>query len=123
MLNDSRIKIKTAAVLALVGAPVIAVVWGILPALGWLAGAVWNLLNITILARLAALLGIETPKRTRKLTLLLLAKFGFLYPVGVGLLWSGAVHRVGFALGFTAVLVAAAATVLRPQPVVRVSRA
>ena len=81
-----------------------------------LAGAAWNLLNIALLKRLAALLGAETPKRMRKAALLLLVKFGLLYPAGIWLLWSGAVHRVGFAAGFTAVLIVAMAKLLRPQP-------
>ena len=81
-----------------------------------LAGAAWNLLNIALLKRLAALLGGETPKRMRKAVLLLLVKFGLLYPAGIWLLWSGAVHRIGFAAGFTAVLIAAMVTLLRPQP-------
>ena len=81
-----------------------------------LVGAAWNLLNIALLKRLAALLGTETPKRGRKVVFLLLAKFGLLYPAGIWLLWSGAVHRVGFAAGFTAVLIVAMAKLLRPQP-------
>ncbi len=82
-----------------------------------LAGALWSLLNIVTLTRLAALLGGETSKRGRRMTLLLLAKFGLLYPAGIWLLWSGAVHRVGFVMGFTAVLIAAVAALLRPQRV------
>ena len=82
-----------------------------------LAGAAWNLLNIALLKRLAALLGGETPKRGRKMILLLLVKFGLLYPAGIWLLWSGAVHRIGFAVGFTAVLITAIGTLLWPQPV------
>ena len=82
-----------------------------------LVGALWGFLNIGILTRLATLLGAERPKRLRALPLLLLAKFGLLYPAGVWLLWSGAVHRIGFAAGFTAVLILATAGLLRSQPV------
>ena len=81
-----------------------------------LIGAAWNLLNIGILKRLAALLCGETPKRSRKMVFLLLAKFGLLYPAGIWLLWSGAVHRIGFAAGFTAVLIASMVALLRLQP-------
>lgn len=83
-----------------------------------LAGALWSFLNIALLTRLAALLGaVERPKRARKLAVLLAAKFGLLYPAGIWLLWTGAVHRVGFAAGFTVALIAAVAALLRPQPV------
>ena len=81
-----------------------------------LAGAAWNLLNIGLLKRLAVLLGGETPRRGRKMVFLLLAKFGLLYPAGIWLLWSGAVHRIGFAVGFTAVLIASMAVLMRPPP-------
>ena len=87
-----------------------------------LVGAAWNLLNIGILRRLAALLGGDALKKGRRMTALLLAKFGLLYPAGIWLLWSGAVHRIGFAAGFTAVLIASAGALLRPRPA-QVSRA
>jgi len=78
------------------------------------AGALWSFLNILLLVRLAVLLGAaERPKRARKLALLLAAKFGLLYPAGIWLLWSGAVHRIGFAAGFTVVLAVATASLMR----------
>ena len=82
-----------------------------------LVGAAWNFLNITLLQRLIALLDGKTSKRRRKMVFLLLAKFGLLYPAGIWLLWTGAVHRIGFAIGFTAVLIAAMVALLRPQSV------
>lgn len=83
-----------------------------------LAGALWSFLNITLLTRLAVLLGAaERPGRARKLALLLTAKFGLLYPAGIWLLWSGAVHRIGFAAGFTVVLAVATAALTRVQRV------
>ncbi len=80
-----------------------------------LAGALWSFLNILLLTRLAALLGTERPRRGRRLALLLAAKFGLLYPAGIWLLWSGAVHRMGFAVGFTAVLAIATVALTRTQ--------
>ena len=80
-----------------------------------LAGAAWNFLNIGILRQLAALLGVERPRQARKLVFLLVVKFGLLYPAGIWLLWSGSVHRIGFAAGFTAVLILLMAAALRPQ--------
>ena len=83
-----------------------------------LAGALWSFLNITLLTRLAVLLGAaERPRRARKLAVLLAAKFGLLYPAGIYLLWSGAVHRVGFAAGFTVVLAVAMVALARVQQV------
>lgn len=80
-----------------------------------LAGVLWSFLNIVLLTRLVALLGAERPKRARKLALLLAAKFGLLYPAGIWLLWSGAVHPIGFIAGFTAVLAAATVALTRTK--------
>ena len=79
-------------------------------------GALWSLLNIVLLTRLAALLAAERPKRARKLAGLLAAKFGLLYPAGIWFLWSGAVHRMGFAAGFTAVLAVEVAALAWVRP-------
>ena len=83
---------------------------------GWLAGAGWNLLNIKLLQQLAPLLGGELKNSRRRLTLLLLAKFGLLYPAAVLLLWAGLVPLKPFAAGFTAVLAAVAVSVAAARP-------
>ncbi len=71
--------------------------------LGFIAGGVWSGLNLLLLKQLAALLSSPTPSR-RRLVLLLIAKFGGLYPFGIWVLWSRVVSPWAFAAGFTVVL-------------------
>lgn len=97
-------------------------------ALGWGAGAVWNGINLTLLKRLSIQLfenrkgqplpaGVHPKSVRRRLVFLLLAKFAVLYPAGGAALLSGRCSPAGFAAGFTAVLVMAAAGVVRASTI------
>lgn len=77
-------------------------------ALGWASGALWNLVNIALLGRLAVLLNRPLRQARRRLIWLLIGKFGGLYPAGIWILWARAVSIGGFVSGFTAVLLAVA---------------
>ena len=108
--------VKTAAAAALAGAGIAGLFFGGHHALGWLGGAGWNLLNIGVLERLGELLMQPAAGRRRKITWLLLAKFGLLYPAGIALLWSGIVPAVSFACGFTAALIVMTISFLGERP-------
>ncbi|PIQ82753.1 MAG: hypothetical protein COV76_01945 [Candidatus Omnitrophica bacterium CG11_big_fil_rev_8_21_14_0_20_64_10] len=105
--------------LALLGGAAAWPLFGGAVAFGWIAGAAWNLANLMVLKRLMGLLSEAGEKRTRRPLFFLLAlKLGFLYPVGIGLLWSGWAPAIPFAGGFTAVLIGAVAGFLVRLPAV-----
>ena len=104
--------LKTAVGLAVAGGVGIGLLAGPGALFGWGAGAAWNLINVRLLQRLAGLLGRPLRQVRRELLLLLLAKFGLLYPAGVLALWTGVIPRIPFAAGFTAVLAGVAAGAL-----------
>jgi len=109
--------LRTALWIGAAGAPLLGILAGGAAAFGWLTGAFWNLLNIKLLEQFAFLLNAAPSRQARRrLILLLLAKFGGLYPVGFFLLWTGLCPVVPFAAGFTAVLFAVASGALIRQP-------
>jgi len=64
---------------------------------GFLAGAVWNVVNLALLRALAQAWAREETRRVRQL---LLAKVLILYPVGLALAMSGVYSLVGMLAGF-----------------------
>ena len=83
-------------------------------ALGWGLGAGWNLLNLLLLNRIGFLLLKRDRSARQPLLLLLVAKFGGLYPAGVWILLSGLCSPLAFVAGFTAVLLSAAFGLILP---------
>ena len=83
--------------------------------LGWTSGALFSLLNLILLKRLAKLLADSLPSK-RQLILLIFLKFGLLYPIGLALLFLKVVSLGAFTCGFSAVLVWSVFHVMRPSP-------
>jgi len=69
---------------------------------GFLAGAVWNVVNLALLRALAQAWAREEGRQVRRL---LLAKVLILYPVGLALAMSGAYSLVGMLAGFSWVFI------------------
>lgn len=87
--------------------------WGTTPALAIAAGGLWNLLNITCLIRFLLVLTEQEPgsKRSKpaslRLALWFLVKFPLLYGAAFLLLWKLNISALGFAVGFSVVLLIA----------------
>ncbi len=78
-------------------------------AIGFGAGAAWNLLNLALLSVWSRLLAAEGKRRWLWVIAVGLVKFPGLYGVGLWLLISRRVEALPFLAGFTAVLASVAA--------------
>lgn len=100
------------AAVSVLGAAGAATWWGSRPALGVLAGGLWNMASLWILGRLlSAWLG-PHPSQRRAIGWLLL-KFPLLYALAFVALRSSTVSLAGFGAGFTVALVAVMASLWR----------
>ena len=113
-INQFKPALQTAAGMALAGGVVFVALGKGEWALGWGLGAGWNLLNLLLLNRIGALLLSHRKNKHRSLLLLLLTKFGGLYPAGIWILFSGACSAAAFVAGFTVVLLSAAFGLVLP---------
>lgn len=90
---------KTSIAFGLFMSPFIATYWGLESAIGWLAGVVWSLVNIHLIAGLVR--GFAGEDRSIGRTLLLgIAKFPLLYYAGYVLLSSGLFSAMSLVAGF-----------------------